>query len=230
MKGKDKLLTAMFVLLQMTVYVLPCQAESTWSQISRGFNEAFSGSQALKNVIGFLFTILAFGLIILAFRAYLMKKEKEIHRHRFGVILRPLSSQQKRNWFRLRINAEIQWIPAAEAWKTKEGHYKKDRLVDISGGGLCFTTAEKLNPGDEIKFLLDVGGDKPLSLTGRVLRIHDEPGENKTMSKVAVQFENILNGVRDRIVCLIMKRQRDAIQEKKRDDDGSSRTEGGGEG
>lgn len=206
-----------FLLLQMLIFVLPCQAEVTWHDVSRSINSSFSGDQvfSMKNAIALL-VILVFILVAAIFHLFRPRKEKEKKDYN-QISWRPLNQQQKRKWFRLPTSAEFEWIPADNAFIVKKNQYKKDRLVDISGGGLCFTTAEKLNSGDQIILLLDTGGGKTLTLNGEVVRIEEEIDQDKAINKVSVQFGNLLSGERDRIVSFIMNRQRDTIQKKKED-------------
>lgn len=218
---KLKLSIPVFLFLQMFIFVLPGQAEVTYYDVSRSINDAFSGKQIFssKNIIGTVMTILFFVLVVLIFRLSWLIKEKELSQKRQSRIkLRPLGQQRKRKWYRLRTNMEFKWMFAVEASKSKEKQYKNDCLVDISGGGLSFRTAEKLNPGDKIKLLLDLGGGKTLSTQGRVLRIEKEVEQNNAMYKISIQFEDLLNRERDRLVSFIMKRQRHSIQSKKWED------------
>jgi hypothetical protein len=204
------------------VFVLPGYSKPVEvNKFSSSFNEAFSGSQLLsmRNIVGFAL-ILVFILAFVIFYILWSKKEKEIHQKSYKVSWRPLKQGQKRNWFRLSTSTEIEWMPAGEAAsKAREIKYRRDRLVDISGGGLSFTTAETLNPGDEIKFLLDTGEDKPLTINGRVIRIfEEEAGQDGPVRRAAVQFADLLGGERDRVVSYIIKLQRDAIQKRKEED------------
>jgi|GEM_PF-2731685 len=213
------LFTLVFLWLQIFLMAKPGLA-ANYRDVSSSLNSAFSGSQLLspKNVIGTVLTIFFFILVFLFFRFSLVKKEKQAsQKGRVRIRTRPLSGgQQKRNWFRLRTNAEFRWIAAGKASRAKEDQYDRDSLIDLSGGGLCFKTVKKLNPGEEIKILLDMGGDKKLYLTGRVLRTQEIiPGEE--FFKVSTQFVNLSGSERDRVVSFIMKHQLGAAREKKED-------------
>lgn len=207
---------ALFLLLLTSIFTLPAQAEVTYRDVSRSISESFSGNRV--NVIGIVLTVLFFALVILIFHLSWLRKEKEINRkRRTRVALRPKGQPHKRSWFRLKISAEFKWVLVGEASKTKEEQYNTGRLVDISGGGVSFITGQKLNPGDEIEFLLDTGRDKPMFINGRVLRMDEETGHNDAVYKVSVQFGNLTNGERDRIVSFIMRRQRDRSAKNKED-------------
>ena len=206
------------LLLQMFLGVLPVQAETGWNEVSGSISNSLSGNEvfSIKNILALLLMILIFFLAYQLFKMFWKREEKRSYeRRRQRVYLRPLAPQQKRYWFRLQTNSEFEWVTAEEASKARRIRYKKDRLVDISGGGLCFITSEKLNPGDDIKLLLDIGGGKPLYLDGHVVRVDELTGRDKTVNKVSVQFGELLEGERDRIITHIMNRQRDTMQIKK---------------
>ncbi|MCL6610157.1 MAG: PilZ domain-containing protein [Peptococcaceae bacterium] len=202
--------------LQLFAFARPCLAGTTFHDVSRSITDAFSGRHlfSVKNIAGFALTVLFFVLVFQVFRLSWLKKEKESSR-RGRVKLRPLDPQRKRKWYRLRTDLEFKWIPAGDAGK-RPGQYKTDRLEDISGGGLCFKTGKKLNPGDEIRLVLDLEGGRNLAIPGRVLRVEEETGQADPIYKVAVEFENLPGIERERVVSYITKIQRHYIQNKRR--------------
>lgn len=216
---KQGLIIAASLLVQMSVYVLPCQAETAWHDFSRSLNSALTDNKLLdlENVLGFVLTALLFYLVFLFISRAESKKVKSAYQNRRSLTaVRPQGRSQNRYWFRMQTSAEFDWILADEALRAGKKKYNRDRLADISGGGLCFKTAVKLNPGDKIRFLIDVGRDKPMALNGKVVRTVE--GNDSGMHKVAVQFINILSGERDRIASWIMRGQRAAINKKRQDD------------
>jgi len=156
-------------------------------------------------------------MVFLIFRISWLKKEKELSQKRGQrVKLQPLNPEQKRSWYRLRTNTEFKWVLASEYSSHKKINYKNDYLVDISGGGLCFKTAEILNIGDVIRLVLDIGADKKLSAYGTVLRVEKENRQNnETRYKVSIQFEGLSRRELDSIVSFIMNRQRYFIKDQK---------------
>jgi len=128
----------------------------------------------------------------------------------------PGAGQQNRSWFRLKTKAEFRWIPAEQASKVRINRYKLDHLVDVSGGGMCFTTRELLQNGDHIKILLSTGSGDPLYLDGKINRV----ALYEDMYQVSVEFVGIRDGQRDRIVAWVTESQRMIIHgdkpEKKR--------------
>jgi len=125
------------------------------------------------------------------------------------------SNQHDRKWFRIKTRAEFRWILADQAAKVKMNRYKIDHLIDISGGGMCFSTAEKLKLGDEIRIILSTGKGEPLLLNGKVTRV----SENNADYNISVEFVGIRDGHRDRIVAWIIAGQRSAIHEQKPEKD-----------
>ncbi|MDD3363912.1 MAG: PilZ domain-containing protein [Syntrophomonas sp.] len=195
----------------------------TYNELSQGLNNNLGNDQLFSTSglsILILFILIIIGTV-LVFRWYGAREEEaqrnsyKLYKERQKQVARSLPGQQhNRKWFRLRTNAEFQWILSAQAEKAKEKDYKKDRLVDISGDGLCFITAEALNTDDEILIFLDTGEGKNLSLTGRAVRVVEETSQDIIMYNVSVKFGNVLAGERDRVVAWILKRQRAAIREE----------------
>lgn len=210
------------LLLQMFLGALPVRAETGWNKVSGSISNSLGGNDvfSIKNILALFLMILIFSLAYQIFKMSWKREEKRSNeRRRQRVNLRPLAPQQKRYWFRVQTNSEFEWVTAEEAAKARRIRYKKDRLVDISGGGLCFITSEKLNTGDDINLLLDTGGGKtPLYLGGHVVRVEELKGRDIAVNKVSVQFGELLEGERDRIITHIMNRQRDTMQIKSRGD------------
>ncbi len=194
----------------------------TYNELSQGLNNNLGNTQlfSMSGLTVLILSILVSIGALLIFRWYGAREEEaqrnsyKLYKERQKQVATSSPGQQhNRKWFRLRTKAEFQWILSTQAEKAKEKDYKKDHLVDISGDGLCFTTAEVLNTDDEILFFLDTGEGKNLSLTGRAVRIVEEPSADIIMYNVSVKFGNLLAGERDRVVAWILKRQRAAIHE-----------------
>jgi hypothetical protein len=222
--GKGKLikkfqpLMAVPVFLQLLFMARPCRAETNWYDFSGSLNNSFSGNQLFspKNILGIILLLVIFAVVYQVLKLSWQKEEKTYHqRRRTRVPLRPLNPLQKRYWFRLETDTQFEWITAEEAYNAKRNQYKKDRLVDISGGGLCFTTAEKVEPGDELKLLVPAGKGKILNINGTVVRAEAVEGPEGAMYRVSIQYKDIRSGERDCIVNMIMNRQRDTIQKEK---------------
>ena len=206
--------------LQTLIFVLPAQAANR-NDFLFNLKDTFNSPASQKfSVNGVVVTLACAVLLGLFFYYYSTEKNvqrtsrnlnREKIRQQITSSKQIGSSQHERNWFRLKTKAEFRWIPADQAARVRTNKYKSDHLIDISGGGMCFSTAEKLKSGDRIKILLSTGAGEPLFLDGEVGRV----GEDNAIYKVSVEFVGIRDGHRDRIVTWILNRQRLAIQGEK---------------
>jgi hypothetical protein len=195
----------------------------TYSEFSQGLKSNLGNDQifSMSGFIIFIIFILIIVGAVLLFRWYEAKEDEarrssyKLYKERQKQVASSSPGQQhNRKWFRLRTKAQFQWILSAQAETAKEKDYQRDQLVDISGDGLCFTTAKALNTDDEILFFLDTGDGKKLTLTGRAVRIAEETNQYPAVYNVSVKFGYLRPGERDRIVAWILKRQRAAIHEE----------------
>jgi len=129
-------------------------------------------------------------------------------------LMRMSSSQQKRQWFRVKTNTEILWEPLGKSEIPEEGEFQKDRLVDASGGGLCFATAAQLSVDDKIRLLLPVSNKQSIFLTGQVVRVTEKEEANL----VAIKFLDIRESQRDKIIAALLDIQRGAIKAEKEEE------------
>lgn len=199
--------------LQTLVFVLPAQATNrndVLFDLKDAFNQPISDKFSFS---GLIITLVLVLLLLLFFRAY--SNEKNGRRKSFGlnqnkrlaekrINNQSASVPQQRNWFRLATRAEFKWIYAEQALRVRANRYKVDRLIDVSGGGICFSTAEYLKSGDRIKILLNTGKGEPIFLDGSVIRVAEGDGKRK----VSVEFTGIRDGQRDKIIAWITDRQR----------------------
>ena len=225
---RKNIFTLFFLLLQIFVPVFPVQADVTnWNEFSSSLNQSFSGQHVLsqKNISALIISILVIALLSVVFYLYLQKEKKRqaLSKQRYQEIRKARiarsSEQQKRRWFRLKTRAEFKWIPAPLGSEIDEKEYQTDRLLDISGGGLSFSTADIIEPGDEIAILLDVRGKNALSLKAEVVRIVKADNPEEELSTVSVQFTNLSNRDEDRLVSWIIERQRNTIQEEEQEEE-----------
>lgn len=206
--------------MQMFVFVLPARAANR-NDFLFNLKDTFN-SPASKNISSteMIISMAFIVLIILFFIAFSTEQNKRRSTRKLNQYKRqmqkkasrqPAAGQQNRSWFRLATRTEFRWIPVEQASRVRINRYKVDHLVNISGGGMCFTSKESLETGDHIKILLSTGEGDPLYLDGRVVRVvfGDE------MYRISVEFDSIRDGQRDRIVAWIMERQRMIIHGEK---------------
>ncbi|HWP97743.1 MAG TPA: PilZ domain-containing protein [Syntrophomonadaceae bacterium] len=226
--------------------IVPVQTGVTdWSSFARSLNNTFDPSRAytVKNAVLLVLLIVMLAIPVLLIRWYFSKEVQEqrqdykrfLERRNQQKSLQPTSEQQ-RNWFRLPIRLDFKWIPAAQASTTLERLYNHDKLCDISGGGLCFTTAAQLDPGEEIIVLLEPIGSKPFKINAQIRRIEtsrvpQNPDHNYDDEDaytpfpepfdVAVQFIGISLGEQERLLSWIAQGQRDVIHDQKTEEPSS---------
>lgn len=229
--------------LQTFAGIVPAQTGVTdWSSFARSLNNTFDPSRAytIQNAVLLVILILMLTLPLVLIRWYFSKEVQEQRqeykqfreRRSLQKALQPVVEQQ-RNWFRLPIHLGLRWIPEAQASKTPERLYKKDKLCDISGGGLCFTTAAQLNPGEEIIILLEPVGIKPFRIHGQILRVEaslapeipednyddlEAPTPIPEPFEVAVEFVRMSLGEQERLISWIAQGQRDVIHDQKQEE------------
>lgn len=215
-----RVLTTVFLTLQTLIIVLPAQAANRNDflfNLKDTFNSPVTDKFSLSSVIMIIALAVLLGSFFYCYsteknvQRISRKLEKVKKRQQMLTSKQILSGKQKRNWFRLTTRAEFKWIPAEKASQVRSNRYKSDRLIDISGGGICFSTTEKLKSGDQIKLLLSTGTGEPLFLNGLVIRVSADDDINK----VSVEFVGIRDGQRDKIVAWILARQRLIIHGEK---------------
>ncbi|MGI6436324.1 MAG: flagellar brake protein [Syntrophomonadaceae bacterium] len=195
----------------------------TWDELSSSLHRTFHYRHPwdYENMIGLGLTLIIFGLLMAAFKIYTGLQQKGWQRfyndycHKrllVGASTLPDGSPQKRQWFRLPTQAWLKWFHFRGFAPNHDHEYKQDRMVDIGGGGLSFTTEKKLDIGAVITFLLDVGSGEPLSVWGRVVRVQEKTPTEPQQYSIAIQFADLPNADRQRLLSWIMKGQRDAIQ------------------
>lgn len=210
--------TGLFLLF----YTIPTSA-LTWDQFSRSMHKGFTERQPIdwNNMIGILITMVIFILLMGLFHLY-NKWQQRYLRTWYLEFRRKMKTKEsrlpdgrpeKRKWFRLRNRSVFRWI----APHSGDEQYHRDRMVDISGGGLSFTTAENLNVGTQMTFLLDIGDENRLPLNGYVVRVERGELGGDMRYFVAIQFDGVDENQRQRLVNWIIQGERDGIRRQKND-------------
>jgi len=201
-----------------------------WSQFSGSVNKGFSNENIYDTtkIYALMVSIVAVIIVIAVFRWWSdrLQQEQKVTFKKYKEKQKELESKtqnpsHKRKWFRLRTQAELRWIPASQVDSVKESKYFVDQLVDISAEGLCFCTAEEVTAGERIRFLLETGEERTLSIIGDALRVfgaegsaNGGEGEEPVKHNVAIKFSHMTPGDNDRLVAWITKRQRDSIHQQ----------------
>lgn len=115
-------------------------------------------------------------------------------------------------WLKI-INSKLDYL--INLWNLREGDFcsLSSTEVNISGGGMSFMSDSPYNKGDilELKTVLESPSPMALYLYGEVLKCEKL---NDTY-RVAVQFINIEEDIRDYIVRFVFYRQRQILRQKK---------------
>ncbi len=134
-------------------------------------------------------------------------KEDRLHLIKVSLII-PMKKIQRRQYYRLECLQNIKFLVDEKQWC--EGV-----VLDISGGGLRFTSKEKLKKGDTITCLLELPlkEDAMLKLNGKVLLSEYNIDENHY--EIRIKFFKISNYDRETIIQYIFHEQRKRRQKEK---------------
>jgi c-di-GMP-binding flagellar brake protein YcgR len=86
------------------------------------------------------------------------------------------------------------------------------KLSDLSGGGLSFLYEKPLVPGDLISMQFNLSTGKFSGITGRILRVSLQEGKKEKYYRHHIEFIDIEQQQRDRIVKYIFEKQRQQNQ------------------
>ncbi len=118
----------------------------------------------------------------------------------------------KRDWLRLPVNQYFLYARGSGK------NYEKAKAVNISGGGLLFTTDKKLEQNENLQIVLDFADDKRMDIAGQVAWISENSAENKEkLYLVGVKFSDIKPRDRDGLISRILQKQRMVAVEHSRD-------------
>jgi hypothetical protein len=115
-------------------------------------------------------------------------------------------------WLKM-INAKLDAIISALADQNEKVPIISQKLVNISGGGLSFDSAEKYESGDllEMKIMLPITPVYTLYIYGEVVDVRAKDNQYHT----AVKFVTLDDEIRDHIVKFVFKTQRDFLRKKR---------------
>jgi len=115
---------------------------------------------------------------------------------------------QKRSSVRLNIN-----LPLRFQYLERDDHtIYKGLTVDISAGGILFSSTQPCDVGEKIKVELYLTDDNIVSVVAKVVRAFDKDEGALRGYRVAVEFEDITEIERDRIFKFVFDKQREWIR------------------
>jgi c-di-GMP-binding flagellar brake protein YcgR len=122
---------------------------------------------------------------------------------------------QMRQYARIEVNLpiRIRMVPVTKPGVNEVFPQHVDaKLCDISGGGLSFLYEKPFVPGDAIVMHFSLSTGKFTSVPGKILRVNLQEGKTTTRYRHHVQFTNIEQPHRDRIIKYIFEKQRQINQ------------------
>ncbi|MDD3364041.1 MAG: flagellar brake domain-containing protein [Syntrophomonas sp.] len=116
---------------------------------------------------------------------------------------------QRRQWVRVPTKLAMRFR-AISSGKNEKPYVGE--TVDISGGGLLFVTLDPVEEGQMVELEIALPGPTPLFCKAKLLRILEKPKKEGATSKVILEFTEISEGQRDRIISYIFEKQREWIR------------------
>lgn len=114
---------------------------------------------------------------------------------------------QRRSYVRLPVSVPIKFRALPDGETVIRG-----TTLDISGGGALLLTKAGLERGQIIELELDLPNREPVFCKARVVRILSQAKTAKDKSKIAIEYQDISEGQRDRIFNYIFEKQREWIR------------------
>lgn len=115
---------------------------------------------------------------------------------------------QKRHSVRLCISLPVQF----QYLDRNDDTIYQGLTVDISAGGILFSSSQTFIPGERIKVEMELGEQNKISSIARVVRGFDKDEDALRGYRVAVQFEDITENQRDKIFKFVFDKQREWIR------------------
>lgn len=115
---------------------------------------------------------------------------------------------QKRQSVRLNINLPITF----QYLDRDDQSVYQGITVDISAGGVLFSSAQSCTPGEKIKIEMELTEQLKISSEARVIRCFDKHESGLKEYRIAIQFENMTENQRDKIFKFIFDKQREWIR------------------
>lgn len=115
---------------------------------------------------------------------------------------------QRRNFVRIDSKIPITYRKLQEDLKKAPEVYE-GTTIDISGGGIMFSTTIKPNLNDLLEINLELPDQIKIIAVGKVVRVFDKRIDKKTIYSVGVEFTIIEEADRDKIIRYIFNQQRE---------------------
>ncbi len=121
---------------------------------------------------------------------------------------------QRRNFFRLNVLLEV-WYRVV-TYSNKEYNedipFKKTLATDLSGGGISLILEEKLGKDCNVECEIFRGRPEMISFTGKTVRCERIVSESKYSYSVGIEFVDISDNDREKVIRFIFDEQRKLIK------------------
>lgn len=114
---------------------------------------------------------------------------------------------QRRNFMRLSVKLEVYFRVMGD-----ESDFKKGETLDISGGGILFLTEEAIEEGQILEVELYLPRRKPFFCRAKVVRLLERAKKKGDKNKVALEYYEINEAKRDKVINYIFEKQREWIR------------------
>lgn len=129
--------------------------------------------------------------------------------------IKPVSRIEKverRSFFRMECHLEILYRTSLFLLPENEVHgdFISSKTLDISGGGICLITEDKLENGLYVEAVLKL--KQKIRFVGTVARSYEAKNKGKIIYKTGIEFIRIKNKDREEIISYIFRTQRDLLK------------------
>ena len=129
---------------------------------------------------------------------------------------REIKKIQRRNYVRVDVVLPMEYrlvlLGENNSIVPLEEEFLNASTVNISGGGILFTTAREEKVDDLLQIRLHLTAKHGLNLLGRVVRLQTVEREGLVSHQVAVKFERIRETQRDVICRFVLEKERELIK------------------
>lgn len=125
------------------------------------------------------------------------------------IVLKPdkIKQIQRRQWVRLPVR-----LPICFQSEQPDAPVYKGETIDISGGGALFKSDRAFERGQMLNIVLELPDREPVCCKSTVLRVVKEYKAKEEYCKIVVEYDDINDGQRDRIMNYIFEKQREWIR------------------
>ena len=177
------------------------------------------GSPAFKQgmgALGLMVSLYKPGDAEYSFKTKILRESPDKHSLALEHVLE-MDRKQLRDFVRLEVRsqAKFRFIRSEDKELMKGGTRFTGTIVDISGGGCNLMSAEQYHQNDVVMMSFNFMGEAFYGVKGSVLRIKQNIVSGAPAYYHHLEFQDLENNVRERIIRLIFEKQREEVQWQK---------------